>query len=116
MFQRNLRTIKDLKPSRSAFSSRFVFFVIAGTLFLGISVIFKNYVKIAVLNTPHLFILFSNTLIFIIVPKYYVRQNRNLKLYVNVYHHIPPPVLPWQLPENFDLKSVKLTCVSHKEK
>ena len=47
-------------------------------------------------------------LIFILIPKYYICQNHNMKLYVSVYHHHPPPVLPWQLPNNFDLKSVKL--------
>ena len=139
VFQRNLRTIKEPKPSRNAFSSSFFFFVIAGTLFLGTSVILKNYIKIAALNTPQASMLFNNTLTFILVPKYYINQNRNMKLYASVYHHHPPPVLPWQLPDNFDLKSVKLqsyvlegtgeyqpylidlkpvrlTCVDHKEK
>ena len=139
MFQRNLRTIKELNQSRNTFSSSFLFFVIAGTLFLGTNVVLKNYFKIAALNTPQASIIFNNTLAFILVPKYYISQNRNLKLYASVYHHYPPPVLPWQLPDNFDLKSVKLrsyvleetgeyqpylidlepvklTCANHKEK
>ena len=41
---------------------------------------------------------------FILFPKYYINQNPNFKLYLNVYHHQPPPVLPWQLPGNFDAK------------
>ena len=108
VFQRNLHTIKELKPSRNAFSSTFIFSVIALTLFFGTSMVLKNYVKIAALNTPQASILFNSTLFFILIPKYYICQNHNLKLYVSVYHHHPPPVLPWQLPDNFDLKSVKL--------
>ena len=132
VFQRNLHTIKELKPSTNAFSSTFIFSVIALTLFFGTSI---NYVKIA----PQASILFNTTFLFILIPKYYICQNCNMKLYVSVYHHHPPPVLPWQLPDNFDLKSVKLrsyvlegtgeyqpylihlkpvklTCVDHKEK
>ena len=108
VFHRNLHTVKELKPSRNAFSSNFIFSVIALTLFFGTSAILKNYVKIAALNTPQASIIFNSTLIFILIPKYYICQNHNLKLYVSVYHHHPPPVLPWQLPGNFDLKSVKL--------
>ena len=45
---------------------------------------------------------------FIFVPKCYIKQNSNLSFYVSVYHQQPPPILPWQLPDNFDPKSVKL--------
>ena len=45
---------------------------------------------------------------FIFVPKCYIEQNSNLSFYVSVYHQQPPPILPWQLPNNFDPKSVKL--------
>ena len=50
----------------------------------------------------------------IILPKYFIRQNLNLKFYLNIYHHQPPPVLPWQIQENFDLGSVKLNIAKMK--
>ena len=53
-------------------------------------------------------------LMFIFIPKYYINQNYNPKLYVSVYHWQPAPVLPWQLPDNFDDKSVKLKCIKSK--
>ena len=52
-------------------------------------------------------------LAFILIPKYFINQNENLKLYVSVYHLVPAPVLPWQLPSNFDPNSVKLTYVNY---
>ena len=51
--------------------------------------------------------------VFILIPKYFISQNENLKLYVSVYHLVPAPVLPWQLPSNFDPNSVKLVCVNY---
>ena len=55
-------------------------------------------------------------LLYIIIPRYgMIEPNRNLKLYFSIYHHHPPPVLPWQLPTNFDPNSVKLIVVSSKE-
>ena len=50
---------------------------------------------------------------FILIPKYFINANENLKLYVSVYHWVPSPILPWQLPENFDPTSVKLICVNY---
>ena len=61
----------------------------------------------------HFQILFFTTTIGIFIPKYYIHQNENLILYVKLYHQIPAPVLPWQLPENFDLKSVNFDYVSY---
>ena len=52
-------------------------------------------------------------MLFIIQPRYYISQNHNLKVYLSVYHHQPPPVLPWQLPDDFDPNSVVLTIVPH---
>ena len=64
---------------------------------------------------PHLNVLCIVTILYIIVPKLYIiNKNRNLKLYVSVYHQQPPPALPWQLPDNFDPNSVKLIFVEHK--
>ena len=47
----------------------------------------------------------------IFLPKYYINQNPSLKLYVNYYHYQPAPILPWQLPNNFDPDSVELNIV-----
>ena len=55
------------------------------------------------------------TLLYIIIPRYgVIEPNRNLKLYFSIYHRHPSPVLPWQLPTNFDPNSVKLIVVSSK--
>ena len=52
------------------------------------------------------------TLLYIIIPRYgVIEPNRNLKLYFSIYHRHPSPVLPWQLPTNFDPNSVKLIVV-----
>ena len=64
----------------------------------------------------HLIVLFIMTTLFIFVFKYYINQNHNLKLYLSVYHQMPPPVLPWQLPDNFDPSSVKLKFISYENK
>ena len=48
----------------------------------------------------------------IFIPKYYISQDDKLQLYVNVYHQIPAPVLPWQLPDNFEPNSVQLKTYS----
>ena len=61
----------------------------------------------------HFQILFFTTTIGIFIPKYYIHQNENLIMYVKLYHQIPAPVLPWQLPENFDLKSVNFDYASY---
>ena len=49
----------------------------------------------------------------ILLPKCYIAQNENLEFYVSVYHQIPAPVLPWQLPEHFELNSVQLNFIKH---
>ena len=59
--------------------------------------------------------LLTFTFVFILLPKYFIDQNKNLKLYVSVYHWVPAPVLPWQLPRNFNPNSVNLVCVNHPE-
>ena len=65
------------------------------------------------LLVPHIQQLLFTTTICICIPKYYIHQNENLTLYVKLYHQIPAPVLPWQLPENFDLKSVNFDYASY---
>ena len=49
--------------------------------------------------------------LWILLPKYYINQNPSLKLYVSYYHQQPAPILPWQLPNNFDPNSVQLNIV-----
>ena len=61
----------------------------------------------------HLRFLLNFSIAFILIPKYFINQNENLKLYVSVYHLVPAPVLPWQLPSSFDPNSVKLTYVNY---
>ena len=52
------------------------------------------------------FLYITNLMLFafagIVVPKYQISQDPILKFYVSIYHKQPPPVLPWQLPENID--------------
>ena len=61
-------------------------------------------------------ILYLYNLLFwnIFLPKGYINQNSALALYVKVYHHQPPPILPWQIPHNFDQRNVKLVIVRWK--
>ena len=61
----------------------------------------------------HVFTIILCTFLFILVPKYHISQDPILKFYVSVYHHQPPPVLPWQLSENVD-PNVKLIIVNPK--
>ena len=62
----------------------------------------------------HIINIMFATFIGILVPRYSISQDPILKFYVSVYHHQPPPVLPWQLPDNFDHNSVKLITVKLK--
>ena len=61
--------------------------------------------------TSHVKHLISLLYFWIFLQKYYIYQNPSLKLYVNYYHQQPPPVLPWQLPKNFNNDSVKLNVI-----
>ena len=67
-----------------------------------------------ILIDDHIFYLVNMTLFCIILPKYYINQIPNLKLYVSVYSHQPPPVFSWQLPHNFDKNSVDINIVECK--
>ena len=57
--------------------------------------------------------LISVAFVHILLPKYYISQDPILRFYVSVYHHHPPPVLSWQLPENID-PDVKLIVANLK--
>ena len=116
----NLHTIKEprktnyplyltcLKPETVKLTIFFVFMI----FFLCITMLFSFIFtwNIYVLHIRDILGLFFA---FILIPKYFINQNENLKLYVSVYHLVPAPVLPWQLPSNFDPNSVKLVCVNY---
>ena len=112
----NLRTIKEQPKTRYptiSYSSMkltisFVFLILFFAIAALFSIIFTW--NIYVLHIRNIWSLFFA---FIVIPKYYINQNENLRLYVSVYHLVPAPVLPWQLPSNFDRNSVKLTYVNY---
>ena len=92
--------------------ANFIFWSIVGLLFASICLIvfnrdYQDQVQL------HVRVLFLMATFFIIIFKHYINQNHNLKLYLSVYHQIPAPVLPWQLPENFDPNSVKLEFIPY---
>ena len=119
IFQRNLHTIREKPPTRNSLilrylSSKFVIFCIVVTFIIGVSTLFPFH------ESPNIYFVHINniltvTFVAILFPKYNIKQDPNMKLYVSVYHCQPPPVLPWQLPRNFNQNSVKLICVSHKK-
>ena len=112
----NLRTISEPPKTRylwiSYSSLKFTIFSLFLILILAATILFPFLFQfnIYVLYIKDIFSLFFA---FVLVPKYFINQNENLKLYVSVYHLVPAPVLPWQLPSNFDPSSVKLTYVNY---
>ena len=76
--------------------------------------IFTFFHEIPNIYLVHIMMPVNMTFLFILVPRYYINQDPNLKFYVSVYHYQPPPVLPWHLPKNFNHKSVKLLTVNPK--
>ena len=112
----NLRTIS--KPSKTRYlwisysSLKFSIFSLFLILFLTATILFPFLFRfnIYVLHIKDILSLFFT---FVLVPKYFINQNENLKLYVSVYHWVPAPLLPWQLPKNVNPDSVKLIYVNH---
>ena len=115
MFQKNLHSIKEpeIKTNRILGSLKFVFCFFIAVLIIAISVV-SPFDDTSNIYLIHVKIILFTIIIFIFIPKYYINQNDKLKLYVSVYHRVPAPVLPWQLPKNFDQKSVKLTYAKYK--
>jgi hypothetical protein len=121
-FNRNLHSIRDPdvekikkkldKKISSIFLSKYFRTACFFGIFLAVMIIFFRYEDNNLL-VPYIHILLFTTTIGIFIPKYYIHQNENLILYVKLYHQIPAPVLPWQLPENFDLKSVNFDYSSY---
>ena len=112
----NLRTIKEPPKTRylwiSYSSLKFTIFSLFLILILAATILFPFLFRfnIYVLYIKDIFSLFFA---FVLVPKYFINQNENLKLYVSVYHWVPAPVLPWQLPKDFNPNSVNLICVNY---
>ena len=113
-FRFNLRSLHEQEQSRN---SKIVQFISVGfTIFslVTASVLISNFNRNN-LFFQHLINLLNIFIFCICIPKYFINRNENLNLYVSVYHHHPPPVLPWQLPSNFDSNSVKLLYVKLNE-
>ena len=112
----NLRTISEPPKTRylwiSYSSLKFTILSMFIILILAATVLFPFLFRfnIYVLHIKDILSLFFT---FVLIPKYFIHQNENLKLYVSVYHWKPAPLLPWQLPKQFDHKSVKLICVNY---
>ena len=107
-FKCKLHTIREPQQYKSVPSFKLVIRTVVGVIFVATSIVFGDADEVDIV-TLHIHILFNISVIYIFIPKYYASQNPNLKLYIRFYHHQPPPVLPWQMPENFDPDSVKLT-------
>ena len=112
----NLRTINEPPKTRyfwiSYSSLKLSFFSLFLILIVTAAVLFPFLFQfnIYVLHIKDILSLFFT---FVLIPKYFIKQNENLKLYVSVYHLVPAPVLPWHLPSNFDPNSVMLTYVNY---
>ena len=112
----NLHTIEEPPKPRYLWLSNsslkitifFVFAILLWPITVRLSFLFSW--NIYVLHVRNILGIFFT---FILIPKYIINENLNLKLYVSVYHWVPVPILPWQLPENFDPKSVQLICVNY---
>ena len=93
---------------------KYVFVFITSTLFVAIIFLIFNFADNHDIVFLNVYLLIHTAILFIFLERYYISQNPNFKLYLSVYHHQPPPVLPWQLPYNFDPNSVKLKFVLYK--
>jgi hypothetical protein len=104
-----LHEIKDQesKKSLAKYYIDIIFFISFTLILISLLIVIEeNHVF-----TSHVKHLVSFLYFWIFLPKYYINQNPSLKLYVNYYHHQPPPVLPWQLPKNFNPDSVRLNVI-----
>ena len=114
MFHCKLHSIPEstLKGYKNHFLiAIFTIFIIFGVK----SIISKIFISTESVIMDHIVFL-ANLINQLIMLKYLISQNPNLKLYVNVYHHQPPPVLPWQLPDDFDPGDIKILVVKSKYK
>ena len=109
-FRLNLHSLEEETQPRTTRITRKFLCVLFGIITFITTSVYLSYSSNN-LFIQHLHNLLNIAIVFICIPKYFINQNHNLKLYVSVYHHHPPPVLPWQLPSNFDPNSVKLITV-----
>ena len=112
----NLRTIKE--PSNTRYP-RISYSSMKLTVSFSLVLLFQAIASLfSILFTWNIYVLHIRNILslffaFVLIPKYFINQNENLKLYVSVYHWVPAPLLPWQLPKNFNPNSVKLICVNY---
>ena len=105
-----LHEIKDQESKKSLvkYYIHMIIFISLPLILISLRIVIKeNHVFASHVNH-----LISLLYLLIFLPKYYINQNPSLKLYVNCYHHQPPPVLPWQLPKNFSSDSVRLNVMT----
>ena len=117
-FQCNLHSIREQQTTKQSkifdyLSSPFLIICYIMVIFLFIF-IFTFFHEIPNIYFVHVMIPVNMTFLFILVPRYYINQDPNLKFYVSVYHYQPPLVLPWHLPKNFNHNSVKLLTIDPK--
>ena len=109
----NLRGIEEESLQKNTLTLKFLSILIIAISFITTSIIL-NYINAEDdLIYKHLSLLGNIIILFIFMPKCFINQDENLKLYLSVYHHHPPPVLPWQLPKDFDSKTVKLIVAKY---
>ena len=113
--QFNLRSIDEQTKSKNWTTIKFISVCFGCISFISTAVILSYMNTEKSFYYHHLCTLLNNVILFICIPKYFINQNENCKLYVSVYDHHPPPVLPWQLPTNFDPNSVKLIIAQFKK-
>ena len=111
----NLRTIKDPPKTRYPWIKKSMKFAIS---FLIVALFYTIATVSSILFNWNIYVLHIRNILtacfdFILIPKYYINQNKKLKFYVSVYHQLPAPLLPWQLPKNFNPNSVKLVIVDY---
>ena len=107
IFNCKLHTLMEPKQNRrKMFLSKKFLIALFLSICFGITCIFIPLID-DILRV-HLIYFLQLVSVHIILPIYYIKQNPNMQLYLSVYHHQPPPVLPWQLPKNFEPNSVKL--------
>ena len=116
LHQVNLRTIKEPPKTKypwiSCSSLKLTFSLMFLILFQAITLLF-SFLFTWNIYVLHLRFILNFSIAFILIPKYFINQNENLKLYVSVYHWVPAPILPWQLQENNIPNSVNLICVKY---
>jgi hypothetical protein len=109
-----LHSLDEQEQSRNSKIVKFISVCFAIFSLVTASILISNFNKDN-LFFQHIINLLNIFILCICIPKYFINRNENLNLYVSVYHHHPPPVLPWQLPSNFDSNSVKLLYVKLNE-